>query len=244
MYEKKLRIKMKKITGVKGLLFDYGGTLDTNGRHWAAVFFEQYQRHGIVVEKADFYNAYVYAERKMATQLIIKSSFNFKDVLFAKINAQFEYLKKETFIDTVGLQIVDACNTIVLDCLKNVQPLLTCLAIQYKMVMVSNFYGNLVHVLKDYNMLHYFETIIESSDVGVRKPNPEIYTLGIRSLGLPADACLVIGDSYTKDMEPGKVNGCKTLWLNGEGWEDEPLISTDAADYMVTDIQQLKEFLL
>lgn len=234
---------MKKITGIKGLLFDYGGTLDTNGRHWAAVFFEQYQQHEIAIEKSDFYNAYVYAERKMATQPIIKSSFNFKDVLFAKINAQFEYLKMETLVDSVGLQIVNACDTIVLDCLKRIQPLLASLSIQYKMVMVSNFYGNLAHVLNDYDMTHYFQTVIESSLVGLRKPNPEIYTLGVAALGLPADACVVIGDSYTKDMEPGKVNGCKTIWLNGDGWEEKPLISTEAADFMITDILQLKKLL-
>jgi len=235
---------MMKITGIKGLLFDYGGTLDTNGRHWAAVFWEYYQFYGVATDKSGFYDAYVYAERKMATNPIIKPLFNFKDVLLAKITAQFEYLNMTSQVDRVGLQIVNACNKLVEDCLDHVRPLLDTLSKQYKMVMVSNFYGNLEHVLEHYQLLHYFEAVVESARVGVRKPNPEIYTLGVSALGIPANACLVIGDSYTKDMEPGKVNGCQTLWLNGEGWEEQPLHSASSADYTITDIAQLKEFLV
>ena len=28
---------MSKLTDVKGVIFDYGGTIDTNSRHWAAL---------------------------------------------------------------------------------------------------------------------------------------------------------------------------------------------------------------
>jgi putative hydrolase of the HAD superfamily len=39
---------------------------------------------------------------------------------------------------------------------------------------------------------------------------------------LPATDCVVIGDSYAKDIEPGKLAGCQTIWLKGEGWESDP----------------------
>ena len=28
---------MKTFTDIKGIIFDYGGTIDTNSRHWAEV---------------------------------------------------------------------------------------------------------------------------------------------------------------------------------------------------------------
>lgn len=40
---------------------------------------------------------------------------------------------------------------------------------KYKLVLVSNFYGNIETILKDFR-LEYFEQIVESAVVGVRKP--------------------------------------------------------------------------
>lgn len=36
---------------VKGILMDYGGTIDTNGKHWGEVLWEMYQRHQVPVSK-------------------------------------------------------------------------------------------------------------------------------------------------------------------------------------------------
>ena len=33
---------MSKLTDVKGVIFDYGGTIDTNSRHWAEVLWSKY----------------------------------------------------------------------------------------------------------------------------------------------------------------------------------------------------------
>ena len=40
------------MTTVKGIIFDYGGTIDTNGTHWAEVIWEQYLRAEVNVDKA------------------------------------------------------------------------------------------------------------------------------------------------------------------------------------------------
>lgn len=235
---------MNKLTGIAGILVDYGGTLDTNGRHWASVFWDQYQLEGIPVRKEEFYQAYVYAERKMALEPIIKSHFTFKDVLFVKIQAQFEYLKLESLVSSLGTNIVLACHVLVLTSLKRAKPLLASLSKQYKLVMVSNFYGNLENILADYHIGQYFDSVVESARVGVRKPDPEIYTLGVQAIDLPASSCVVLGDSYSKDMVPGKLNGCTTIWLNVDSWEEADLESSSAADHIITDVLQLKEFLI
>ena len=50
------------------IVFDFGGTLDTHGRHWARVLFERWQEvlEGLSWER--FYEAYVAAERAMTTE--------------------------------------------------------------------------------------------------------------------------------------------------------------------------------
>ena len=42
---------------IKGILFDFGGTLDTNGDHWSEVLWRGYQHFGSAVEKKDFRDA-------------------------------------------------------------------------------------------------------------------------------------------------------------------------------------------
>ena len=90
---------------------------------------------------------------------------------------------------------------------------------QYKLALVSNFYGNIRTVLEDASLLPLFEQIIESAVVGVRKPNPAIFALGVCALDLPASEVLVVGDSFPKDIEPARSLGCHAIWLKGRQWE-------------------------
>ncbi|MEG0701572.1 MAG: HAD family hydrolase, partial [Muribaculaceae bacterium] len=92
---------------------------------------------------------------------------------------------------------------------------------KYPMVLVSNFYGNVESVLTDFDLRKYFKTIIESAVVGVRKPNPQIFQLGVNALNMNTTDVLVIGDSYKKDIIPAESIGCKVLWLKGKGWTEE-----------------------
>ncbi len=90
------------------------------------------------------------------------------------------------------------------------------------MVLVSNFYGNVEAVLTDFDLRRYFKAIIESAVVGVRKPDPQIFRLGVEALGMKPENVLVVGDSYKKDIIPAETIGCRTAWLKGKGWtEDE-----------------------
>ena len=106
------------------------------------------------------------------------------------------------------------------------------------MVLVSNFYGNVQAVLSDFGLLEYFDDIIESAVVGVRKPDPAIFGLGVDKLGLPGSSIVVIGDSYTKDIVPAAKNGCQTIWLKGLGWSDDAEDAT--ADLIISDFMELK----
>lgn len=235
---------MGKIINVEGLLMDYGGTIDTNGRHWAAVLFEQYHNHGIPLDRDDFYEAYVFAERKMALEPIIKAHFTFDMVLQVKVAVQMEYLNISYLFMSKGMAIVDACCVIVESCIEEAKPVLKLLKQRYKIFIVSNFYGNLESVLSDYNLLDYFDGVIESARVGVRKPDAAIYQLGIHALKLPANSCGVIGDSYSKDIVPGKECGCTTVWIQKQVWDDSELASTGAADHVISGLNSLKDLLL
>ena len=57
--------------------------------------------------------------------------------------------------------------------------------------------------------------------VGIRKPDPRIFALGVDALGLKPQEVLVVGDSYKKDILPAESLGCRVAWLKGKGWTKE-----------------------
>lgn len=236
---------MWNIDDIKGIIFDYGGTIDSNGKHWAEVLWEAYQTHNIPVTKDQFREAYVYAERYLAVNPLIKPEHTFYDLLKIKIELQFEELKSKKYLSSENnssnhiLAISNQCYTFVRDLISEEKPLLSLLQDKYPMVLVSNFYGNVQAVLKDFGILNYFDEIIESAVVGIRKPDPAIFQLGVKQLNLPPSNVVVIGDSYAKDIVPAKVNGCKTIWLKGKGWEKDDENAT--ADVIIKDFKELKD---
>ena len=56
-------------------------------------------------------------------------------------------------------------------------------------MLVSNFYGNIQTILKDFGLYAFFDDIIESSVVGVRKPDPAIYRLGVEAWDMKPVKC-------------------------------------------------------
>jgi putative hydrolase of the HAD superfamily len=47
----------------------------------------------------------------------------------------------------------------------------------------------------------YFRTVILSSKLGIRKPNPEIYLEAARRIGVAPEKCVYVGDNPVRDVE-------------------------------------------
>lgn len=234
---------------IKGILFDYGGTLDTPGRHWAHVLWKGYREACIPVEENDFRDAYVYGERAMATSPLVRPQDTFRDILNYKITFQTTYLREngcwicnEALCQRAVEAITAYCDTYARRMTERNSRVLDSLYGHYPMALVTNFYGNISAVLREYGLDRFFCDVIESARVGVRKPDPEIYRLGVEVLSLRPEQVLVVGDSYEKDIRPASVLGCHTAWLKGEGWNPEPP-GDRIADVVLADLSELNDYL-
>ena len=238
---------MSKIKDIKGLIFDYGGTLDTNGTHWSEVIWKTYQEIGIPVRKEQFREAYVVGERYLANPGIVKSNDVFYDVLLKKSIEQINYLTSKGLLPDSNEtkkypeEIARMCNRYAINVTEKSGKLLKSINNLYPLILVTNFYGNIHSVLENFHLLCYFNRVIESAKVGVRKPNPQIFELGIEALHATPDEVIVVGDSVTNDIIPAKKLGCRTIWLEGIGWE--PQKSDVEPDYKVSTLEDIK-FLL
>ena len=278
---------MKKLD-IKGIIFDYGGTLDTRGDHWSEVLWQGYEHFGIGVvadeevepgvsiHKQAFRDAYVYGERALAVNPIVTPDFHFEDILREKLILELNFLAGKELLETgkddaekqaklgndsdvsseslllslsdseihqIAVDMAHYINAKTLDLLhENKQVLEHLKQAGYPMVLVSNFYGNINQVLKDAEIDGYFKDVIESAVVGVRKPNPAIFALGVCALDLPASQVLVVGDTYGKDIIPAHKLGCHTLWIKGLQWEEKQ-VDESIPDGIIRKLSEMEEFL-
>lgn len=234
---------MKNFQCIRGILLDFGGTVDTNGIHWAEALWTAYADAGVPVGKDAFREAYRHGERTLARQDIIKPEYNMYDVLKAKTGIQLQFLADTGHlpalfdIPAAGERISLFCCALVRRTVAKAVPVLDALSKSYPLALVTNFYGNMHAVLRDLGIDQYFSDIVESAVAGVRKPDPAIFTLGVRALGCNAADVAVVGDSYAKDIIPARKAGCQTVWLKGRGWEETP--DTGEADVIIDSLESL-----
>lgn len=230
---------------IKGYIFDYGGTLDTCGCHWGKKIWHAYESCCVPVTETDFRDAYVHGERTLGRNRIIMPDFTFHATLDTKLSIQMQWIADNGKWNS-PVSDWKPLHDAVLDCLyadvvstqRHSREILEVLAQRCPMVLVSNFYGNVGVVLKEFHLDHLFKQIIESAVVGIRKPDPQIFQLGVDALGMDAGSIMVVGDSIDKDIIPAKSIGCKTAWFKGEGWTDAPQ-DESAADLIISDLAEL-----
>lgn len=217
----------------KGYIFDYGGTLDTGGQHWGMLLWHAFERHQVPVSESQFRDAYVYAERTLGRNKIIQPTDTFLQTLKAKVQLELTYLNNESYTDAIVSDVYERT--------KSQTALSRRVLMQMKaspMVLVSNFYGNISVVLQEFGLDGIFAEVIESAVVGIRKPDPQIFLLGVDALGMKPEEVTVVGDSLEKDIIPAKRAGCHTVWLKGEGWTNAQ-DSENQADRVIMTLDEL-----
>jgi len=80
--------------------------------------------------------------------------------------------------------------------------------------LVSNSWG--VRRYPRELMAELFDGVVISGEVGIRKPSPEMYALGARSIGLAPDACVFV-DDLPFNLEPAAELGMATVHHRSAG---------------------------
>lgn len=231
----------------KEYIFDYGGTLDTAGRHWGKVLWQAYREQAVDVTENQFREAYVHAERTLGRNPIIQSDYTFRKTLDIKLRIELEYLKDSNYLFVSEKECLSLHDKMLESLYEGViretersRRVLEELGSDVPKVLVSNFYGNIGIVLKEFRLDGLFRSVIESAVVGIRKPDPRIFTLGVRALDMQPEEVTVVGDSFDKDIVPAKKAGCHAIWLKGEGWTEETFDET-VPDKIITNLQELTQ---
>lgn len=100
---------------------------------------------------------------------------------------------------------------------------LDALARDHRLGLISNFEGWLEERLVELEVGPRFEVTVISGVEMVEKPDPRIYRLALRRMGLPADRCAHVGDSITLDVEPAMALGMHAILVDrADRYPDPP----------------------
>ena len=82
-----------------------------------------------------------------------------------------------------------------------------------KLGVISNVSSHEVamEILRKVGLLSYFDTIVTSALVGIRKPDPGIFLYALMQLDLRSEEAVIVGDSENNDILGGKITGMRTV---------------------------------
>ncbi len=93
--------------------------------------------------------------------------------------------------------------------------LLEYLSPKYQLHIITNGFEEVqTKKMKSSDILYYFDKIITSESVGVKKPNPKIFEHALNLTEANVDQSLMIGDNFEADILGAQQVGMQTIFFN------------------------------
>lgn len=191
---------------MKSVLFDYGGTLDSDGSTWLERFYPIYKECGIDAPRERFDRAFYDSDDGLPERYAL-DGLDLEQTLRLQVRCVLDALAPERadLTDKIaGRFAADSRSQF-----RRLEPTLKSLAKRYRLGIVSNFYGNLDGILKAEGLRPYFSVVADSGALGVEKPDPEIFLHAARALDSDPKDCVMVGDSVPRDMKGATAAGMK-----------------------------------
>ncbi|ABU60025.1 HAD family hydrolase [Roseiflexus castenholzii] len=97
-------------------------------------------------------------------------------------------------------------------------PLLTALGARYRLGLITNGPSwSQRPKIERFDLASYMHAIIVSEEVGVAKPDPQIFHIALHALGITPDEALFVGDSPENDLRGAAQAGMPAIWVNRHG---------------------------
>ena len=220
------------------ILFDFGGTLDCPS-HWLDRFLTHYHEAGFDITRDELDAAFDFANKAGYAAGKAIERFKLGDLVRFLVGNQFEYLRaegpdrfraalhkmdsRERFrnVERVRESFLKETTT----GLARGGEVLARLKPQFRLGVVSNWYGNLEVILDEAGIARLLDAIIDSTRVRAFKPDPAIFHAALKALRTTASETAMVGDSMNKDLAPAHRLGMRTVFLRALGHEHEPAAS-------------------
>jgi len=224
---------------IKHIFFDLDHTLwdfETNSNKTFAYIF---QKNNMDVNFNDFNKAYEPINTKY-WKLFREDKISKADLRYFRLKETFDALNldiEDKVIDVLSedyITYLSKYNTLfdgALELLEYLQP-------KYAMHIITNGFEEVqFKKIENSKLAPFFDQIITSEKVGVKKPNPKIFKYALKKAKAQANESIMIGDNFEADILGAKNMGMHTIFCKfTESIATEEVIT-------VSNLNQIKKYL-
>ena len=107
------------------------------------------------------------------------------------------------------------------DVMDGVVPVLERLKETFRLGVVSNASGTVRVAFERIGLSRYFETIVDSGEEGIEKPDPRIFHVALDRMGERAERAAYVGDIYRIDVIGARAAGLRAVLLDPHDFHAE-----------------------
>lgn len=220
----------------RSLLFDFGGTLDSDGARWSVRFHAAYRAGGGALDFPLFEPLFRRSDALLLADPRVRA-LGFRALVQAQAERLAELLPDGAAID--GTAMAERFHAESLAVVQRNRGVLERLGRSYPLGVVSNFSGNLVPVLAELELLDLFGCVADSGVLGIEKPDPGIFRHALRELGASALGSWMIGDHPGNDIAPALQLGMQGCWLAPPSAAPPPALAPTARIATLPELEAL-----
>ncbi|WP_148782584.1 YjjG family noncanonical pyrimidine nucleotidase [Aquimarina intermedia] len=198
------------------IFFDLDHTLWDFDKNSALAFETIFKKFEVNIALEQFLSVYepinlgywkLYREEKVTKTALRRGRLN---DTFSKLNLSYSV----TMIDALAEDYINALplhNHLI----TGAEDILLYLSQKYTLHIITNGFKEVQGLkLKASGIEHYFETMTNSDEVGVKKPNRLIFDTALQSAGAQCENSIMIGDNYEADVLGAEDIGLRAICYN------------------------------
>lgn len=204
---------------VTDVFFDLDHTLWDFDKNSALTFKKIFLENGINIDLNDFLEVYI-PQNLAFWKLYREEKISKSDLRYQRLKTVFDLLGKQATDETIHLLSEEYIAH--LSSFDHLFPgateILNYLYGSYRLHIITNGFQEIQEKkLRNSNIHGYFDIIINSEMAGVKKPNPIIFELALKTAEVVPERSIMIGDSLEADIKGAQAVGLHALHFNSHG---------------------------
>ncbi len=205
-----------KLKEINHIFFDLDHTLWDFDKNSSLAFHKMFQKFGINISVDQFLITYQPINMKY-WKLYRDEKINKTELRRGRLVDAFDAFGTQFPLETIDALSDNYIEFLPLNnyLIEGAKEILEYLMPKYHLHIITNGFKEVQNTkLSNSGIKHYFKTITNSEEVGVKKPNPIIFEHALKVSGAKHNESLMIGDNYEADILGAERLGMKTLCYN------------------------------
>ena len=207
---------------IKAILFDFGGTLDSDGVDWFTRLYGAIANGRASIDRNSFDRWANEAANSICkvsdppSRRAIPSQLTMRGTVLKLCEHVYDCYSRHNGDGEATWtpeQIADDFVERSISHIMGNRSVLKQLSGRFRLGCISNNWGNTAGWCSEFGLTEFFEVIIDSTVVDLVKPDEGIFRKALDKLSLPASDCVYVGDRYDCDVLGSHSVGMKPIWI-------------------------------